>query len=185
MSDPLPGMLEPHPVDPTLGELLHRVRDGAGRENDRAQRVLLRAIDRDHPAVASGALASWLRFWRAGLRSAFVVRPEEAQQYADLARAALRLDGHLQGADLRTRGPLVAEGDQLMVDQRMDVMGVRLDPGMTVDVGPVSTLSGACLDVAGQAVALTSTDPGWRNLRHAYTEHELAQGHSLADGLTW
>jgi hypothetical protein len=122
-------MPAPRPVEDLVRALLAADPGHQDLQMQCAQRELHRAIARGHEAVASGAFSAWIRLWRQGIHSAFVVDPAEQQSYERLARAGLRLDHHLTGPDHRTRGPAIAVADHLTVKETVQLGGTVLDRG--------------------------------------------------------
>lgn len=186
----LPGMPTPRPVDDTIRALLAAGTHAQDMDMLRAHGELSRAVAHGHEAVASGAFTAWLHLWRQGVHSAFVVDDRDQQHYQRLARAGLRLDHHLTGADLRTTGPAIAPGDHLVVTETTDLGSGTLERGVLLHVAAIDDdRSRIRLDVptAGVTDHVSSTDPAWRHLDHAYTETgtRRTQGRSLAEGLTW
>ena len=192
MTDPLvlPGLPEPRAVDEVIGQLLDAPTSAPDAELERARAELRRAAIDRHVALTSGALSGWLQLWRDGLPSVLIVEADEHCQYSRLARAALRLDGHLQGPDIRTTGPVIAQGEQLVATTSVAFGEERLDAGAPMRVARVDAATGSILlDVptAGLTIDALAHEPAWRSCEHAYAEIDNSQGRTQprSAGVSW
>jgi hypothetical protein len=191
-------MIEPEAphTAPTITQLLANS-DRHDHLNWAALRRLEHAQRHQHPLLTDGTLDAWLQLWSAGLHSAIETHtPAEQHQANQLARAALRLSGHLHGHDIDLRnGRRVAAGDVLTVGTTTATgREAELPAGVLLHVTRIDNRT-ATLDIptTGEQLELTVGTGLTRHLEHAYatsatpeqSRHHLRGVLRPSDGLSW
>jgi hypothetical protein len=166
---------------PDIERLLARARrDPASRS---AARTLQWAIHNRDPNITDGSLLAWLRLWEQGMRPTIVTDGiAEQHQLNQLARAALRVAGHLTGPDIQLRtGLRVAAGDQLLVTtHHRPGEPDALAEGALLHITHVDRATAACgveIPTVGEHRDLNRSTPLVWNIGYAYaTTREAEQG---------
>lgn len=103
------------PLPPAIQDLIARA-DPGDHAAMRAAWALEQYGRNGAPLITSGLLISWLEHWETGQRPAIESTGGRHGDNNFIARAALRLAGHLHGPDLQLRDGLhIAVGEQLVV----------------------------------------------------------------------